>query len=196
MLNKCKVSWFCHDFNNLNCFTKVNSWWKKLKGFISTATSNARSHWCIMWRKKVKSSVVKLLQPAALITWVHASHFDLANLKRVRLCDTAMIHLCLLKWLLLPLRVDTLGGRDCITEIECEHTVWRRPPLFTVWTSVIPHSVNDGRVVLVRLMRWLCVWTPLPQLTQPSAYASPHDGLGGPPPVSDPVVRRGACEAS
>ncbi|XP_067454276.1 transcription factor E2-alpha-like [Thunnus thynnus] len=32
--------------------------------------------------------------------------------------------------------------------------------------------------------------------SSPSAYTSPHDGLGGPPPVSDPVVRRGACEAS
>lgn len=49
--------------------------------------------------------------------------------KRHRYCPPP-VSVVVLKWLLKPLRVDTLCRGDYITEIECEHSVWPRPPLF------------------------------------------------------------------
>lgn len=84
-------------------------------------------------------------------------------------------------WLHQSLRVNTLSGWGPLSHcLNLSHF-----PLCERW----PRGFNTNDEMSA------CV-NPLPHFTQPSAYASPHDGLGGPPPVSDPVVRRGACEAS
>ena len=97
------------------------------------------------------------------------------------------------KWLLKPLRVDALRHGDFLTEIECECSVWSLSHCLNL--RVIPRSVNDGRMVLVQMM-CVCVRPPPPIL--PSPPPTPHHMMAwvGLPPVSDPVVRRGACEAS
>lgn len=51
----------------------------------------------------------------------------------------------------------------------------KAPYLFTVWTSVVPCSVNDGRVVLTRMMRCLCVYVcEPPSPTSPSPPPTLH----------------------
>lgn len=83
-------------------------------------------------------------------------------------CHLPPVGVVALKWLPKPLRADRLRQSDYITEMECQRSVWSRPSLslsshsLTVWTSVSPRSVNDGCVVLVRMMRLLCVNPPPP----------------------------------